>query len=107
MTKKTPFDLNASQEGNALYDYTQQIYIKEAEQNSSDDSDFKISSDRSEADPVSSYHMISELFQSGMTARQIADKINLPQAEIDLYLKLHFEKDQNLKKSASSLKISA
>ena len=51
--------------------------------------------------------MISELFQSGMTARQIAEEINLPRAEIDLYLKLHFEKDQNFKKSASSLKISA
>ena len=46
MTKKTPLDLSASQENNKLYDCTQQIYIKETEQNSSDGSDFKISSDR-------------------------------------------------------------
>jgi hypothetical protein len=107
MTKKTPAYRCSSQKSNDLYDYAQQIYHKETEQNPIDGGDFKISSDRSESDPFSSYQIISDLFQSGMTAKQIAEKINFPQAEIDLYLKLHFEKDQNLKKSASSLRISA
>ena len=105
MTKKTPAYWCSSQKNSELYDYTQQIYSKETEQNPTDGSDIKISSDRSVADPISSYHIISDLFQSGMTAKQIAEKVNLPQAEIDLYLKLHFEKDQDLKKSASSLRI--
>jgi hypothetical protein len=105
MTKKTPAYWCSSQKNSELYDYTQQIYSKETEQNPTDGSDIKISSDRSVADPISSYHIISDLFQSGMTAKQIAEKVNLPQAEIDLYLKLHFEKDQDLKKSASSLQI--
>lgn len=107
MTKKTPAYQHSSQKSNDLYDYTQQIYRKETEQNPIDSSDFNISSDRSATDPFSSYHIISDLFQSGMPPKQIAEKINLPQAEIDLYLKLHFEKDQNLKKSDSSLRISA
>ena len=107
MTKKTPSYRCYSQKANELYDYTQQIYSKETEHNPTDGNDFKISSARSTADPVTSYHIISDLFQSGMTAKQIAEKVNLPQAEIDLYLKLHFEKDQNLKKSSSSPKISA
>jgi hypothetical protein len=46
---------------------------------------------------MSSYEMISVLFQSGMTSKKIAEKIKIPQAEIDLYIKLHFREDQNLK----------
>lgn len=94
LTKKIKSTNILPQNSNKINDYTKQIDHGEIRQKLSSENDY-----RHIRNSMSSYKVISELFQSGMTSKQIAKKIQIPQAEIDLYIKLHL-KEQNLKNPA-------
>jgi hypothetical protein len=99
LTKKIKSTNILPQNNNNINDYTKQIDHGEIRQKLSSENDYQIDDSIHLRNSMSFYKIISELFQSGMTSKQIAKKIQIPQAEIDLYIKLHL-KEQNLKNPA-------
>jgi hypothetical protein len=55
----------------------------------------------------SNYKAISDLFRSGMDTKQISRGLNIPQSEIDLYIKLHLSQNNTKKKPSSLFSLSA
>jgi predicted XRE-type DNA-binding protein len=86
-----------SKKDNKTSESTKKIVHRETKQKLSIENDNIINDLEHIENSMSSYEIISELFQSGMTSKQIAEKIKIPQAEVDLYIKLHFKENQNLK----------
>jgi len=101
LTKKIKSNNILSQKSNNRNDSTKQMVHRDIRQKLSSENDHQIDDFRQIKNSMFSYEIISELFQSGMTSKQIAEKIKIPPAEIDLYIKLHLRKDQNSKNPAS------
>lgn len=54
------------------------------------------------SEPV--FNQIKKLVDNGLDSKQISDLINLPQSEIDLYIKLHFKREDASENHISSIR---